>query len=197
MKTTHIIITIILTSITTPAFGSGDPVAGKQKASVCIGCHGADGNSQIPSYPKLAGQLTGYIVKQTLDFRLGTRKDSVMSVMINIIPEIGDLQDISAYFNSQPMMSGSSSDAPLESKGKEIYFRERCHFCHAEGGRPTEMFLPTPPVIGGQHKEYLIKSLKDIKSGQRKADMYNLMAKTLAGMSDEDINAVSTFLGSL
>lgn len=179
------------------AYGIGDPIAGRQKAAICMGCHGIDGNSHIPAYPKLAGQLNGFIVKQTLDFRLGNRKDDVMSVMINIIPEIGDLQDVAAYYSSQPMMSGTSRDGPLEAKGKEIYFRERCHYCHTEGGRPDELFLPTPPVIGGQHKEYLEKSLMDIRSGSRQADVYNLMLRTLRDFTDEDIEAVSAFLSSL
>ena len=198
MKTTaYVLGTIVLSIITASAHGIGDPVTGKLKAGVCMGCHGVDGNSPIPAYPKLSGQLNGFIVKQTLDFRSGDRKDAVMSVMINIIPGIDDLQDIAAYFNSQPVMTGSSKDAPLEARGREVYFRERCHFCHTEGGRPTEKIFAPPPVIGGQYKEYLIKSMKDFQSGTRKADIYNLMEQTLIRLTDEDIEAVAAFLSSL
>ena len=55
------------------AIAAGDPEVGKEKAKVCIGCHGEDGNSQNPAYPKLAGQLENYIFKQTMDFKTGKR----------------------------------------------------------------------------------------------------------------------------
>ena len=63
-----------------PAAAVGDPVAGRQKAAICTSCHGPDGNSQFSQYPKLAGQLPGYIVKETMDFRTGARTDQIGAV---------------------------------------------------------------------------------------------------------------------
>ena len=49
--------------------GAGDPVAGKEKSAMCQGCHGEDGNSAAPNFPKLSGQLASYIQKQIHDFQ--------------------------------------------------------------------------------------------------------------------------------
>ena len=177
--------------------GAGDPVAGKLKAAICTSCHGVDGNSQYPLYPKLAGQLPGYILKETMDFRTGTRTDQIMSNMITLIPEYEDIQDIAAYFSSQPAMQGQGGDPEMIELGHQLYVRERCDFCHADAGRPRELIAEPPPVIGGQHKEYLIKAMKDIQSSRRGVDLYGLMPRLLGGLSDHEIEAIAEFLSSL
>ena len=94
--------------------GTGDPIAGKEKSALCQGCHGEDGNSATPDFPKLAGQYAVYIQKQINDFKSGTRKDPVMTDMAATITDPKDLLDISAYFASQPQMKGV---APVVNKG--------------------------------------------------------------------------------
>jgi cytochrome c553 len=173
---------------------AGDPELGKAKAVVCTACHGEDGNSSNPAFPKLAGQLEEYIFKQTLDFKLGQRTDAVMYTMASAIPKEDDLKDIAAYFASQPVMQGEKDSSYQIRKGRLIYTRERCHFCHGKRGK-NHLSMTTPPaIIGGQHKDYLVRSLKDIQSGVRKADIYNLMAKALDRLSHDDIEAVSEYL---
>lgn len=176
---------------------AGDPVAGKAKAAVCMSCHGRDGNSVYPAYPKLAGQLHGYILAQTSDFRDGARTDLIMSKMINVIPNDEDLDDVAAYFSSQPVMKGVPGDPEKVARGRRLYESQRCNFCHSEGGRPVERIEHPPPVIGGQHKEYLVKALKDIKRRERPADLYGLMPQILAGLSNDDIEAIADYLSSL
>ncbi|MDH5737575.1 MAG: cytochrome c4 [Gammaproteobacteria bacterium] len=178
------------------AYGAGDPERGKQKAVVCIGCHGADGNSSIAVYPKLAGQLEDYIFKQTLDFKEGKRKDAVMSGIVSVIPEEDDLRDVAAFFASQSVMQGIPQDSDIVRKGGEIFIRERCHFCHGEKGKNHSVIAAPPPIIGGQHKEYLFKSLMDIHDGYREADLYGLMIKALGRMSTEEMLAVCEYLSA-
>ena len=83
-----------------PAHAGGDPAAGKAKAVVCSACHGVDGNSVNPLWPKLAGQHEAYLAKQIRAFKSGERTDATMAPMINLIKE-EDIDDIAAYYASQ------------------------------------------------------------------------------------------------
>lgn len=82
-----------------PAF-AGDAAAGKTKAVVCSACHGVDGNSINPLWPKLAGQHAAYLTKQMKAFRSGERKDPVMAPMAMPLSD-ADIEDISAFYASQ------------------------------------------------------------------------------------------------
>lgn len=181
------------------AIATGDPEAGKTKAKVCMSCHGVDGNSQNPAYPKLAGQLEDYLVKQTMDFKTGKRKDEIMSAMIQLISAPSDLFDIAAYYAAQPVMAGAPVATAKDKieRGAELFRNERCIFCHDEGAKPTGPFNPDAPVIGGQHKQYLIKAMMDIRSQKRSGDIYNLMYKTLSRLTKEDIEVIAEYLSSL
>ena len=82
-----------------PAF-AGDAAAGKTKAVVCSACHGVDGNSVNPLWPKLAGQHAAYLTKQMKAFRSGERKDPVMAPMAMPLSD-ADIEDISAFYASR------------------------------------------------------------------------------------------------
>ena len=76
--------------------------AGKAKAKeVCAACHGADGNSQVPDYPKLSGQHTDYLAKALRDYKSGVRKNPIMAGMAAGLSQ-KDIDDVSAYFSSLP-----------------------------------------------------------------------------------------------
>jgi cytochrome c553 len=83
-----------------PAHAGGDAEAGKQKAVVCSACHGVDGNSVNPLWPKLAGQHEVYLAKQIRAFRDGVRVDPTMAPMVSILKE-EDIDDIAAFYASQ------------------------------------------------------------------------------------------------
>jgi len=79
---------------------TGDATAGKQKAAACASCHGEDGNSANPSFPRLAGQYESYIVKALQDYRSGTRNNALMAGFAAALsPE--DMKDIAAHYASQ------------------------------------------------------------------------------------------------
>ena len=79
---------------------AGDPAAGQKKSQTCAACHGADGNSPAPDFPKLAGQHYDYLLKALHDYKSGERKSPVMAPMIaNLTPR--DMEDLAAYFSSQ------------------------------------------------------------------------------------------------
>ena len=79
---------------------AGDPAAGKEKAKVCAACHGENGVSQAPDFPKLAGQYNDYLVRAMNDYKTGARKNPIMAGQVaNLKKE--DIADLSAYFASQ------------------------------------------------------------------------------------------------
>ncbi len=82
-----------------PAF-AGDPVVGQKLSQTCMACHGPDGNSPAPDFPKIAGQHYDYLVKVLKDYKAGTRKSPIMAPMVaNLTPR--DIEDLAAYYSSQ------------------------------------------------------------------------------------------------
>lgn len=95
--------TSIALLLATFAFGAQaqDIEAGKKKAAeVCAACHGADGNSATPDFPKLAGQHRDYLAKSLRDYKSGARKDPVMSGFATPLTA-QDIANLSAFFASQ------------------------------------------------------------------------------------------------
>lgn len=99
-RSTAILGATLLTLTTAPVHAAGDAAAGKAKSPVCIGCHGPDGNSTNPIWPKLAGQHAAYLVKALKDFRRGTRKDPTMNAMAKPLTD-ADIENLAAYYASQ------------------------------------------------------------------------------------------------
>ena len=84
------------------AAGAADLEAAKKKVSeVCQACHGMDGNSQVPDYPKLAGQNQDYLAKALRDYKSGARKDPTMSGFAGTLT-VQDIDNLAAYFSAQP-----------------------------------------------------------------------------------------------
>jgi len=52
-------------------------------------------------------------------------------------------------------------------------------------------------VIGGQHKEYLIKQLKDFARGARKNESSGMMAMIAGLMSEEEIEEVTSYISGM
>jgi len=181
--------------------GKGDPAAGKDKSAMCQGCHGEDGNSAAPNFPKLAGQFANYLQKQIRDFQSEARVDPTMSSMAATVTERQDLLDITAYFASQKQMKGSGGSSEA---GMKLYIEGNaatgvygCINCHGENGKGKSPNNAVFPLIGGQHKDYLVKQLTDFKKGDRKNDPSGMMADIAKLMTNAEIEAVSEYLSGL
>ena len=175
---------------------AGDPVAGKQKATPCIECHGNGGYSKTPMVPNLAGQLPQYIVRAIFEFKTGIRTNVNMTKKAELIVT-EDLEDIAAYFAIQPVMKGKPTGSALSKEGEKLFLRERCTYCHNDDGRQYTPFVPVVPLIGGQRKDYLIKAITDIRDANRPADAYGLMREKILKMSDEQIEALAEYVSGL
>jgi len=181
--------------------GKGDPVAGKDKSAMCQGCHGEDGNSAAPNFPKLAGQFANYLQKQIRDFQSEARVDPTMSSMAATVTEKQDLLDITAYFASQKQMKGSDGSSQA---GKKLYLEGNatsgvygCVNCHGENGKGKSPNNALFPLIGGQHKDYLVKQMTDFNKGDRKNDPSGMMGDIAKLMTAAEIEAVSDYLSGL
>jgi len=89
----------LLLGLSGAVLAAGDVAAGKAKAAVCAGCHGAEGVSNNPMWPNLKGQKEAYLIKQLKAFRDGTRTDPMMSPMAKPLSD-ADIDNVSAYFSS-------------------------------------------------------------------------------------------------
>ena len=182
----------------------GDPVAGADKSALCQGCHGGTGNSESGEFPRLAGQYAGYIVKQIKDFKSGLRANNdTMAGMAAMVESVQDMKDIASYFAQQKMASDPlhKPNKKLAEQGEEIFTKGRpekdlyaCVNCHGERGKGKAGSISTFPVIGGQHKDYIIKELKDLQSGLRANDPAGMMVDIAKKLSAEEVEAVAEYL---
>lgn len=182
----------------------GDPVAGKEKSALCQGCHGEKGISEDPTFPKLAGQFANYIVKQVTDFQQAKRNDDTMSAMAATVTERQDLKDIAAYFSTQKQMDGKPIKDKKAEAGKNLFTNGNprtglygCKNCHGVNGKGKSANNPLFPVIGGQHKAYIIKQLKAFKDGTRTNDPAGMMGDIAKKLSDNDIDNVAEYISGL
>lgn len=190
-----------LIGFTAPAFATGDAQAGKDKSALCMGCHGADGNSVAPNFPKLAGQHAGYIAKQLADFKKATdRSDPTMLGMVAALSE-QDMADLAAYYAAQKVSAGVADEKQVE-LGKAIYRGGNmasgvpaCMGCHSPNGagNPGAKF----PSLKGQHADYTTKQLRDFRDTRRKNDAGKMMRNVAARMTNDEINAVAQFIAGL
>ncbi len=200
MKKLGIVVLVAAVGFAGSAFGAGSAEAGKGKAGACAGCHGADGNSLVPNFPKLAGQHAAYLSKQLADFKSGARSDATMAPMAAPLNE-QDIEDIAAYFSSQSGTVGKGN-AELAGLGEKIYRGGNpatgvaaCIACHGPTGAGNS--AANFPKIGGQHAAYVVKALNDFKSGARSNDVNQMMRGVAAKMTDEEIKAVAEFVAGL
>jgi cytochrome c553 len=182
------------------AQAKGDIEAGKNKSVTCGACHGPDGNSVVPEWPKLAGQHASYLTKQIKDFKSGSRKNPVMSPVSSPLSD-QDIEDLSAYFASQKRTIGSA-DPKLVEAGERLYRGGNaetgvpaCMSCHgpAGTGNPAAGF----PALDGQHAAYTATQLRVYQSGERNDNPAAMMRTIAAKMTEEEIEAVSSYIEGL
>ena len=100
MKYLPVVLAAATVAVSPLATHAGDAAAGKAKTAVCMGCHGPDGNSTNPIWPKLAGQHAAYLAKALKDFKSGARKNPSMNAMVAQLTH-ADIENIAAYYASQ------------------------------------------------------------------------------------------------
>jgi cytochrome c553 len=196
-----ITITLLVSTTTGLALAAGDPEAGKTKSASCAACHGADGNSLNPEWPKLAGQNEKYLTKQLGYFQHGERENSTMSGMVTNLSR-QDIEDIAAYYMSQTSTIGSA-DPELVEFGERIYRSGNsdsgvapCMGCHGPSGagNPAAGY----PALRGQHAKYTEIQLHGFAEGKRVNENATKMMQILAArMTNREMRAVASYIQGL
>ncbi|MGC5701582.1 cytochrome c4 [Pseudomonas sp. NFXW11] len=197
-----LLVSLLLTlGITGVAHAAGDAAAGQAKAAVCGACHGPDGNSMAPNFPKLAGQGEKYLEKQLHDIKSGKRQVLEMTGLLTNLSD-QDMSDIAAYFASQKGSVGAA-DPKVVARGEELFRGGKldqgmpaCTGCHSPNGAGNA--AAGFPHLGGQHAQYVAKQLTDFREGNRTNDGDTLVMRSIAAkLSNKDIEAVSSYIQGL
>ncbi len=192
----------------------GDAKAGATKAAVCAACHGADGNSADPQYPKLAGQQERYIARQLALFKSGERENPIMmGFAAPLTPQ--DMRDLGAYFATLKASPGTADETPIAegpNQGKKFYqVGERlwrsgdaargvpaCMACHGAVGHGNPG--PPYPAIAGQHAGYTAAQLQAFRAGTvygRGPNANSVMVGVAKYLTDEEIQSLATYVQGL
>ena len=177
----------------------GDIEAGKAKSTTCVACHGNDGNSPVDQFPKIAGQVPGYIVTQLQAYKSGERENAIMLGIVGVLSE-QDMEDLDAYYASQTATIEGVSGEDMEDvlAGKQLYRAgyadydiPACMACHGPDGSGIP---PNYPRLGGQHSAYTEMQLHAYKSGARKSAEMQAIAHPL---TDEQIRQLALYISAL
>jgi cytochrome c553 len=184
---------VLATLIVCGSAHAADIAAGKEKAELCVGCHGDNGISQMENIPSLAGQPDQFIQWQLVYFRAGARKNEQMQPIVEQLNN-DDIRNLGAYFAQLAPPKAPADDNPdLSKKGAQAAVGRRCASCH------TDSFAGTKAVarVASQRQEYLLKALHDYKSGVRSGGGQAAMADVAYPLSEEEIEALAHYLAHL
>ncbi len=164
----------------------------------CFLCHGADGESSSPVFPRLAGQHSAYIARQLADYKSGRRKSSTMQPLVDDLGA-ADFAALGAYFAAKPTHAHPVADAALAARGRALYESPipgrttmACNRCHGSGGEGSEDL----PRLAGQHAQYIENQLRQFNKRERTND--NATMQTIAArLGEADMKALAAYLAGL
>jgi cytochrome c553 len=174
------------------AHAAGDPALGQKKFYTCYGCHGIPNyRNAYPDYtvPKLRHQNAAYIVAALQEYRSGERPHATMHAQASSLSD-QDMEDIAAYLQGAEPFKPTATVVGTVPK----QFAP-CVACHGENGQGVAAPMnPKPPVLAGQHVDYLEQALASYHNGRRKNAVMDTMAKLLT--TEEDVKVVAEYLAS-
>ena len=198
--------TSVISHAAEEAHAKADPAKGKAIAeTVCVACHGADGNSAASANPHLAAQHQEYIYKQLKNFKAvdgkpAARNNAIMGGMAAPLSD-EDMRNVAAWFASQKLKPAVAKDESKIALGQKIWrqgdFKKgipACAGCHgpAGAGMPAQY-----PRLAGQFPEYTEAQLKAFRVDERANDPEKMMRMIAAKLSDAEIKAVSEYAAGL
>jgi cytochrome c553 len=170
---------------------------GQQPYEQCGYCHEYDGNSTMPSYPRLAGQNARYIIKQLKDFRAGKREGEMQATAELLSDE--HITIVARYFSQQKPATTQTSrlTSKQHQSATQMYFQgddkrdiQACSDCHGADARGRGV----TPSLAGQHQEYLYEQLVSFKTGRRRNDPGGQMNTITGHMRSEELLLMARFL---
>lgn len=171
-----------------PAAAAGDAEQGRQLGFTCLGCHGIEGQrNAYPSFrvPRLGGQARDYIENALRAYREGTRPHPTMHAQASSLSD-DDIENLLAWLET----SGDASDVATAEQVAGVAAAAICVTCHGVDGKGV---VPQPPVLAGQHADYLVHALHQYKDQTRSGSVMVAFAATL---SDADIELIADYYAS-
>jgi cytochrome c553 len=183
------------------ALAAGSAEAGQAKSAACMACHGMDGNSANPEWPSIAGQHETYIVKQLKHFKAGERQNVLMTPMAAMLSE-QDMEDLAAYYAAQALRPTGETEPSKLKLGERLYragATDKGLPACAAGHGPSGAGVSGAgyAAIGGQHATYAALQLRAYKTGARATDPNQMMRDVAAKLSEEEIDAVASYIQGL
>ncbi len=184
------------------AFSSGAGAADRAPEQIvaerCRNCHGAEGRSSNPDFPKLAGQNADYLTRQLANFKTGVRTSEPMQQEVARLTG-GEMRALALYFSAKEIGPEPVADRAQVEMGRTLFFSgdpqngvTACITCHGPEGRGA-LYLPR---LAGQHAKYLVGQLHAFRDQSRVApDM--VMHTVIENVSDAGIVAVAQFLSGM
>ena len=167
--------------------------------TVCGTCHGPQGNSTQPKFPRLAGQHANYLANQLKAFRSQSRGDpDALGYMWGMAAELDDdtIAALAAYYAAQKPEAGPRADQAAVSRGREIYEKgitaegvPACSSCHGADAHGTQDY----PRLAGQHEQYVLKQLGSFQSNMRNVAIMHGVALNLRS---PEMQSVAAYLQS-
>jgi cytochrome c553 len=164
----------------------------------CFICHGAEGESSSPIFPRLAGQNAAYLSRQLADYASGKRKSPAMQPMVVGLTK-ADFDALGVWFEKREVHLHPVEDAELAQMGRFIYNRGNpfsgvpsCASCHG----PTAQGSATLPRLAGQHAAYTERQLKLFNQRERTNDN-TVMHSIASKLTELETKAVASYLSGL
>ncbi len=174
------------------AVAGGDAQLGEKKFYTCYGCHGIDSyKNAYPDYnvPKLRHQHAAYIVAALQEYRAGERPHATMHAQSSSLSD-QDMADIAAYLQGPEPVKPSAAGA-----GDPPVLVAGCAACHGERGLGIDAPLePKPPLLAGQHADYLEQALLAYRNGRRQNAIMSGMAKSIP--TEQDVKIIAAYFAA-
>ena len=161
-----------------------------ERLAPCLACHGASGTSETPEVPSLGGQPASFILIQLYQFR---ERQRIAEPMNELTKDFTD-DDLRAFAEEiaklpPPVPPSEGADPARLERGKAAAQRHRCGFCH----NPDMSGHNQIGRIGAQREDYLLKALREYKTGERRG--YDpAMVEVARAIPDEDIAPIAHYL---
>jgi len=181
------LLALVSLGVSIAAQAAGDPVQGQKKFYTCIGCHGIDNyKNAYPDYsvPRLRHQTAAYIVAALQEYKDGQRPHATMHAQAASL-STEDMEDIAAYLQGPEPVKPPPTAATGAPPQVTV-----CAACHGDRGLGVEAEMePKPPILAGQHADYLEQALNAYRNGRRKNAVMSGMAQSLTSEHDVEVAA--------
>lgn len=200
MRYFHFVMLLACLALSHVLHAAGDAQQGQAKSAVCAACHGIDGNSTNPVWPKLAGQSAKYTYTHLMHYKKNERVHVLMNPQAAGLSE-QDMHDLAAYYAEQTVAPANADEALVEAG--ELLYRggnketntPACIACHGPGGagNPAAGY----PMLSHQHAPYIEARLKQYRAAEVSYTNSEIMVAVSSRLSDKEIKAVASYIQGL